>query len=210
MEQYVERILESYIDIRFDEYNESLREAENYFKSQAKEVLPYSDKELSLMEEEQRQDIVQWYAEDYLKYTESLPTTLRNSFLIGFHSLYEYFMYDICNQAKRLKNLSIDIELIKGKGIYRSKEYLEKVCLVQISNTKEWNDIIHINKIRNCIVHNLGKLDNVDKHKQYFIENNKLIELDSHNRVKIKKGYLENVSNIFTKSLFDSIKKVFT
>ena len=210
MNQFAKRILESYISIRFDEYNESLKEAESYFKGQAKEVFPYSDKELSLMEEEQRQDIVQWYAEDYLKYTDSLPTTLRNSFLIGLYSLYEYFLYDICKQAKLLKNLSIDIELIKGEGINRSRDYLEKVCLIHISNTKEWNDINHINKIRNCIVHNLGKLENVDKHKQYLRKNNNLIELDSHNRVKIKEGYLENVSNIFTKSLFDIIKKVFT
>ena len=42
-------VIYSYIGIRFDEYDESLKEVEDYFAKQLKEILPYTEEELSLI-----------------------------------------------------------------------------------------------------------------------------------------------------------------
>jgi hypothetical protein len=98
--------------------------------------------------------------------------------------------------------------LIRGEGIFRSKEYLGKICLINISDTPEWNDIIHINKIRNVFVHNLGRLDDANKHMQYINQKKQYLKLDAHNRIVIGQGYLEEICSVFHKCLFDTIEKV--
>jgi hypothetical protein len=71
--------------MRFEEYSESLREAQAHFILKAKNFLPYNDSEMGEMSAEERDRIIEWYSEDYLKYTEDLPTTLRNTYLIGYY-----------------------------------------------------------------------------------------------------------------------------
>ena len=203
-------IIHSYIGIRFDEYDESLKEVEDYFSKQSKEILPYTEEELSLMKQEKRDEIMQWYSEDYLNYTERFPKTLRNSYFIGYYSLYEHLLYDICVQVKKDKDISTEISSVDGKGIFRFRKYLEDVCKIKLSDTSEWNEINHINAIRNSLVHNLGKLSQVKKHKQYFEKYKAILQLDNHNRVEIKNGYLEIVSSLFKRSLYKVLETSLT
>lgn len=193
----------------FSDYNNSLKESEEYFNGQAKSVIPYSEKELAKLPEDERDSMIDWYLDDYLKYRDSFPTTLRNSYLMGYYSIYDYYLNSLCTHAKNILNKDIEIDLIKGEGIWRSRVYLEKICCINISDCSEWNEIIMINKIRNSFVHNLGKAIKRSEIEQYFSKNKQYLDIDDHDRIKIKNGYLENIAGIMEKHLLDVTKKIF-
>ncbi len=193
----------------FSDYNDSLKELEEYFSGQAKSAIPYSEEELSKLPEDERESIIDWYLDDYLKYKDSFPTTLRNSYLIGYYSIYDYYLNYLCIHAQKIYKKDIDIDLLRGEGIWRSRNYLEKICSINISDSSEWNEIIMINKIRNSFVHNLGKAIKKSELEQYVLINSRFIEIDEHDRIKVKNGYLEKIAKIMEKHLIDVTKKIY-
>lgn len=89
---------------------------------------------------------------------------------------------------------------IKRKGIDRSTNYLEKVAGIDVHKTSsEWNEIKKIQKIRNVIVHQDGKLSdyqgNSIKAAKDFIK--QVDSLDGEEEVVIKSGFLSYVVGIY-------------
>jgi hypothetical protein len=89
--------------------------------------------------------------------------------------------------------------------------YLTKVCGVNFSSGNEWNEILKLNKIRNCIVHAQGDTEGAnspDKIKK-IVKNTKGVSLESNRFIIIDGGYIDTILSKTKKFFSDVYKKSF-
>ncbi len=128
------------------------------------------------------------------------PSMQRRSALLTISGYFEHELNKLCKQYQSEKSFKLALSDISGKGISRSSKYLEKVAGLDVHKTsKEWNQIKKIQKIRNVIVHQDGKLHDHQGNPimdaiNYIKEIN---SLDGEYEVVIKKGFLEYVVGIY-------------
>lgn len=105
-------------------------------------------------------------SDDDLIRFEEIVHLLRSSFFVSLFSFCETQLNNQCRKSQQ-NNPSIDILLndIPGKGINRAKTYMLKVLNSSFSFGTDiyWPKIQRYNKIRNCIVHNEGKMEKIYK-----------------------------------------------
>ncbi|MDF1532267.1 MAG: hypothetical protein P1P72_08145 [ANME-2 cluster archaeon] len=99
------------------------------------------------------------------------PILLRYSFLVTCYSYFEHELIQECDS--------------KVSGIEEAKNYLINDASIDFSIDKSWNEILDIKKIRNCIVHSEGILDDcrfakhirnyISRRHDIFIENDRII-----------------------------------
>jgi len=139
-----------------------------------------------------------WNLEDVFE--EYFPNLHRQSNLITLVSFLESELNKLCKIFKESENYKVDLKDINGKGIDRSIIYLTKVVSLNYNKNKtNWNELKNIQGIRNLIVHNAGKLfdlnDNVKKEEKRYI--NSCEFLSGESEVILKKGFLLHVLNVF-------------
>jgi len=133
---------------------------------------------------------------------------MRSSFFISLYSYLEAWLNNECRESQ-MENPHIKISLddINGAGIYRAKTYLVKVLDTSFpfSNDRNWERIQWFSKIRNCIVHNEGKVK--DKDLKKYIVNQPELRCEmffGYEYVILDEGFCENaiaVMGAFLRSL---------
>lgn len=127
----------------------------------------------------------------------------RYSVMVLIFSILEYLLEEICNVVKHFKDLSLNPGDLKGQGIERAKNFIKKACKLPFpSDSPEWKFIQDLLKVRNCIVHANGKIDEYKEPKKLKDVINRISELDSdeYGYVIIKKELLPK--------LLDNIKEL--
>ena len=133
-------------------------------------------------------------------FVEYFPSLQRRSALLVVSGYFEHELDKLCKLYQYEKSFKLALSDISGKGIDRSASYLEKVAGLDIHKTsKEWNHIKKIQKIRNVIVHQDGKLhDHQGNPIMAAIDYiNQMDSLDGEDEVVIKKGFLAHVVGIY-------------
>lgn len=128
------------------------------------------------------------------------PALQRRSAFITLYSFLEHELDKLCVLFKKTNNYNIDFRELKGMGIIRSKKYLELVAILPVESINDKYSVVRsIQKIRNLIVHNDGKLYDIDgKPKEMELKITKQCEfLSGDDEVIIKEGYLRFVLNAF-------------
>ena len=78
----------------------------------------------------------------------------------------------------------------------RSKVYLKKLVNKEIPNDI-WEELLNINKIRNCIVHNEGRIntgnEDRDRNIKKYIDQREDITYDSDDIIELTKEYCNHV-----------------
>lgn len=132
---------------------------------------------------------------------------MRSSFFVSIYSYLEAQLNKECRESQHDTQIKISLDDIHGAGIYRAKTYLVKILDTSFpfDDDTTWEQIQWFNKIRNCIVHNEGKVKERDLIK--YIEN----QPNSHcevffgsNYVILDEGFCEKaiaVIGTFLKSL---------
>ena len=189
--------LKAAIDMKFDQYDALVDDTEQGYESAAKDVIPYSEEEMTSMQPSEREQLLEWYAEDYLRFSRDHPTLFRNTLLVGYCSLLEHYCVNICAFVKKQRNLSVDANDLKGGRIDQTKTYLEKICSVKITDIPSWPDILSTRIIRNHIVHELGAMKNKAKIADFLNSNRTIIDLDGRDRIILKQGFLAKTSSTF-------------
>jgi hypothetical protein len=104
---------------------------------------------------------------------------MRSSFFV---SLYSYLESQLNNECRKSQQESAQIKVflddIHGSGINRAKTYLLKVLDTSFpfDSNPDWKQIQWFNKIRNCLVHNEGKVKDkdlkayIDQHSDLYYE----------------------------------------
>lgn len=177
------------------------------------------EKDTNGLTDEEIREYFDWYGENYFMVEDVFQKITLNSFIIILYSYVESGLNSLCTvkfsdarmeQKKKNKQAADEgkepqklLELMykdmKGKGIKRSRSYLEIVFGVSFDSVKEeWDEINGLAKLRNAIVHdnsiardNILKDGKIKKH----IEENRIGIADhgenTYGRIIIKPGYLD-------------------
>lgn len=98
------------------------------------------------------------------------PNLQRRSILIVLFSFLEHQLDQLCQlfaKEQRLKIINTDL---RGKGIDRTRLYLQKVIGLRLDGSHVWQEIKRIQKVRNVIVHNDAKLTGADKDLTEYVQ----------------------------------------
>jgi hypothetical protein len=96
-------------------------------------------------------------------FLEHFPNLQRRSAFLSLYGFLEYELDKLCILFKETNNFSIELKDLKYLGIDRSITFLTKVANLPIDKGNDkWGEIKSIQKIRNLIVHNDGKLIDIN------------------------------------------------
>lgn len=92
-------------------------------------------------------------------FLEHFPNLQRRSAFLSLYGFLEHELDKLCILFKETHNFSIELKDLKDLGIERSITFLTKVANLPIDKGNDkWGKIKSMQKIRNLIVHNDGKL----------------------------------------------------
>lgn len=132
---------------------------------------------------------------------------MRSSFFVSLYSYLEAWLNNECRESqKENPQIKISLDDIHGAGINRAKIYLMKVLDTSFPfDDPNWEQIQWFSKIRNCIVHNEGKVRDTDLKK--YIENHPKLRCEmffGYEYVMLDEGFCETaiaVTRAFLRSL---------
>ncbi len=138
-------------------------------------------------------------------FKEYFPTLQRRSAFLSLYGFLEHELDKLCMLYKKSQNQNVDFGDLKDLGIERSVKYLMIVAGLPIEKgNNKWGNVKSIQKIRNLIVHNDGKLIDLDnrprKTEQRIVSDNDF--LSGENEIIMQKGYL-----LYVLETFDSFFK---
>ncbi len=151
-----------------------------------------------IVETHQGLDNESWNLESI--FIEYFPSLQRRSALLTIYGYFEHELDKLCMLYKSEKVFKLSLSDLSGKGIDRSTDYLEKVAEIDAcKKTKEWNQIKIIQKIKNIIIHQDGKLkDSQGKPIKDVIDYiNQMDSLGGEGEVILKEGFLNHALSIF-------------
>jgi hypothetical protein len=191
-------------------FSEYLKDVEKLVDSKAKELnsrtaimVQELEQELSPNEDFHALDL--FLEEDYEKIENVFPNLLRRSLFIYVYSVLENALNNCCRllnfQGRPLEDVKN-----KGRGIERARRYLEdaKVSFP----TEKWEEIIYYKKLRNCIIHNQGRLKGCDHEedvRKFALSNPHLSLMHTDDEGKDIKGMSEFVEVIFHKGFCEEV-----
>ncbi len=129
------------------------------FKERIKsgKIVPYDKPDEMPLEQQYEEHI-----NDLLNEIEEFENILLKSFFVTIYGFLESKLMQQCRKLeKRNKDVTLSVSEIRGEGVQKAMTYLLKVQRIDFSlnNSSEWERIQNYNTLRNCIVHNEGRLD---------------------------------------------------
>jgi len=82
----------------------------------------------------------------------------------------EHQLDQLCQLFAKEQRLKIIQTDLRGKGIDRTRLYLQKVIGLPLDSSHVWQEIKRIQRVRNVIVHNDAKLIGADKDLTEYVE----------------------------------------
>jgi len=82
--------------------------------------------------------------------------------VLSMYAYLETTLNRICQQKQQKFDLPISVSDLFGNGIIRSRNYLDKFKLVDLSNdvcNGAWSNLINLNKLRNTLAHSEGDIE---------------------------------------------------
>ena len=109
------------------------------------------------------EDYAEWQAEINFfeeRYERDFPSKIRYSFLVLLYIVFETRLRAACDEITRRGNLDLKEKELKGSPIERARIFLEKVAKVAVKDQVTWQSIVDFQKVRDCIVHLNGRVEN--------------------------------------------------
>jgi len=202
-------ILKNRVKSQVEAFSEYTLEIEAKFAKDKKRLSKSFDKEIKSLSAEEQEDIAEWFAEDHYLIEEIQLVIFRNSTLVSIYSFLEHELNHLCKHLCSRNNYAVKLGDLRGGGIIRAKNYLQKLAQMDFSSLKsEWSDLLDFNKIRNCIVHCEGniKISGDHKHLQTIISKNPDLDLQHDRYIKPSMEYLDDTityTGIFLSKVYD-------
>lgn len=129
-------------------------------------------------------------------FREYFPSLQRRSAFLTVWSFLEHQLDELCMLSQAEKGFGLSFTDLSGKGIDRSTSYLEKVTGLQgLKNSEQWSVLKTLQRIRNVIAHDDGKLRNhLGKGKDGIQADMKKIGfLSGDDEIVVAEGFLSKV-----------------
>ncbi|MCZ6803209.1 MAG: hypothetical protein O7D86_04555 [Proteobacteria bacterium] len=179
---------------RLDEFRKYTLEIESKFNSDKYALSNSYDKAVKGLSEDEISEVDDYFSDAYYMIEEIHVGMYRKSTLISIYSFLENSMNFLCRHLSSRHDYPVKLDDLKGDGIVRAKNYLEKLAKVNFDAINgEWSNLMTLNKIRNCIVHSEGdiKASNKSSALENIITNNSSLSLRSDRYVKVEREYIE-------------------
>jgi hypothetical protein len=197
-------------------FSELIEHFEVYFFEQATDYKKRMAKEVLKAPSFKRRELFENLEEDLISLSESMPIITRQSIFISLIAFFENYLNSTCGMLKKYKETKLALSDISGSGIFRAKNYIEKVIGVDFpSKEPVWENITIYIKLRNIMVHADGEITNNTKkevinflkvHQFYFA-------INPMNKIEIESGFIQLVvkdMERFTSKLTRRIEKQIT
>lgn len=133
-------------------------------------------------------------------FEEDLFPTMRYSFVVFLHTVFETRLRGFCVGVQRERKLPISLTDLDGSAIDQAKTYLTKLVGVAVGSFDEWAQLRRFQDIRDCIVHHYGYLSpNDSKHERIrqFAATSDEISIASDDRIHLSRAFCErHLTNI--------------
>jgi len=178
-----------------DDLEELIELTENYLKKEAKRFGKRVSKEIEkLTDEEEKEEIIGWYADDFNRLEKVFPIIQRRSLFLTLMCKTEANLLLACRICKSAFNLQ---KPFKKKGrdrlINQALSYLQENLTIRNRYIQtNWQFIQELWTIRNALVHNDGipKKSEIEQVKK-FCDPIPSLEVDDKNRIILKDGSIQ-------------------
>lgn len=131
---------------------------------------------------------------------------LSMALFLKMYSTVEIYLDEYCRIYENHSNFELKINDLKGKGIIRSKTFLEKVAKRRIiKKSSDWEFLICLNKIRNTLIHSNDFEDTLPKTISKFFDSSE-IKFDKITGITLRSEFLKKVNKRLL-VIFDLSKK---
>jgi hypothetical protein len=107
---------------------------------------------------EEREEFYASHSDDYQMLSESFVRTMRNAFLISVFSLIEDQFGTICEKLQKKRNMPFGWRDLRYDILDRGNRYILALTGRAPNTIPVWSKLRFYQKLRNCIVHNDGEL----------------------------------------------------
>lgn len=202
------------IDLRNVDTHHVISAVHAYLDLMEKQMIIVQDRELAILEKErppgndEEEKSLHWNNVSHLErlFEEDLFPSMRYSFVVLLHTVFETRLRAFCEKTQRTRNLQISLTDLRGSAVDQAKKYLAKLVGIQVGDFPEWSHLQHFQKIRDCIVHQYGYLSpDDDRHQSIrnYASTSKSISITSHDRIVLSMAFCEqhhaNIKSFFTR-----------
>lgn len=188
---------------------------ESSLKKELKNFSKRIDEHADKLSSDEKTELYEWYSDDYWRLADVFPNIQRSAMLIMAFSFFENQIKSLCKRLQPYASSNICLNDLRGHDVDQAKIYLKKIIKINFpNNDKNWEEITNFRDIRNLVVHNGGKPEKerreYEKLKKYIDKNNKLLKLDTHEKIVYKKEFIPHVLSTFQnffRALLSEIEK---
>ena len=141
------------------------------------------------------EDETQWRNHFY-EFDDHYVPTLRYSLLVMVHMLIERGLGECCEWLKHAHGSKISYKDLKGSPVEQCAKFIERMTGVQPGKMDEWARIGCGQKVRNCVVHTLGEIEDLAPDKKRDIakicRSEPGLSIDNYARLQIDFIYAKN------------------
>lgn len=178
---------------RLEEFRQYTLEIESKFNSDKNALSSSYDETIKGLSADEIREVDDYFSDDYYIIEEIHVGMYRKSTLVSIYSFLENSMNGLCRYLSARHDYPVKLYDLRGEGIVRAKDYLEKLARVDFDALNgEWSHLMTLNKIRNCIVHSEGDIKaSRNSHIGNIITNNASLSLRNERYIKIDRKYVD-------------------
>lgn len=204
---HVSRIL---IDIHLDNLDQFINTVHQNLEQGKAEFTKEIDARAKKLSPSDRDDLYDFYRDDYWLLDEEFPNILWNSVLISMYSVVDLELTRLCNslQTKHSARKALS-DRRKGTLLRKIEQYLTlDLSLSFPSSSADWTELNSIATVRNCVVHNGSQIKGKkDKELRRYICAHSTLSIDQLDRVVVSEQYCRDSMTAikrFVKDLFEN------
>ncbi|MBB4081119.1 hypothetical protein GGR28_003766 [Lewinella aquimaris] len=194
---YSIQLLEIFISNSEEQIKSSIQE---YMNTKRQSKIDKLDQAINIEDEVRHKELSNKHWELESLFNEYFPNLQRRSAFLSLYGFFEHELDKLCALFKKTYDYKVELMDIRDLGIERSIKYLTIVADLPVDKGDDrWGKIKSIQKIRNLIVHNDGKLidlcGNPRNTERKIVAEDEL--LSGEDQVFLHVGYLTYVLETF-------------
>jgi hypothetical protein len=170
------------VRIELDQLERCVAEMHEALAGQATDFQRYVDARAASMDPDARDEWYEWNSDRHWELSEVFPRIVRHSIFVTAYGFLEQTLLALCRHLEREHHHPVALADLKGEGIELARTYLKKVHGITFPDQSvEWNRLSWYRKVRNCLVHNDGRIPSGGKGqpiRDFFSANSALGSVD--------------------------------
>lgn len=205
-------VFASYTNGEIECFRIHIERIEKLLQQEQKDLIDEMEERMQrALSEQSAEAIGEEYGGQHWLLAEKLPQIQRQGDLIAVFSLFESRLDQLCRNLESDSDSKVRLRDLANKGIERAKAYLKKVAQIRFPSDGElWNEIKHIQRIRNIYVHSAGVFSGNEKgiaELEKYAADSPYLDIRDGNVILIRNGFISHCLDIFS-AFFYEIAKV--